>query len=172
MSYLRIVFLAAVFTMIAAACSGGGTPPGVPDSFVALVPRVLRAGETETVSLSLFDGRLPLATSPCRSCKAASRTPGRDRRIDGKGTVDARVPPDAKGEYKVHVEGQGFKEQAAVQVQGGTLLFLETDKPIYKPGQTVHDPRRHAQLRAEAAADRRRRSRSPTPRASRSSSKT
>jgi hypothetical protein len=56
MPHLRFAFLAAFFAVIAAACSGGGPPPGAPDAYVALVPRVLRAGESETVSLSLFDG--------------------------------------------------------------------------------------------------------------------
>jgi CD109 antigen len=58
--------------------------------------------------------------------------------IDGKGTIELTVPADTKGEYDIVVEGPGFKEQGSVQVQSGTILFLETDKPIYKPGQTVH----------------------------------
>ena len=139
MSYLRIVFLAAVFAMIAAACSGGGTPPGVPDSYVALVPRVLRAGETETVSLSLFDGpRLISGDVSVSLLKDGKPYALGATRIDGKGTVPLEIPADARGEYNVLVEGPGFKEQAAVQVQSGTLLFVETDKPIYKPGQTIH----------------------------------
>ena len=35
------------------------------------------------------------------------------------------------------VQGAGFSDSADVQVQQGTLVFLETDKPIYKPGQTI-----------------------------------
>src|SRR3990172_462608 len=138
MSHLRFVLLATVFAIIAAACSGGGAPPGAPDSYVALVPRVLRAGETETVSLSLFDGpRLAagdITVSLVEDGKASARGAAR---IDGKGTIEIPVPASAKGEYEVLVEGPGFKEQGAVQVQSGTLLFVETDKPIYKPGQTI-----------------------------------
>ncbi len=33
--------------------------------------------------------------------------------------------------------GQGFSDTTPVQIQAGTLLFLETDKPIYKPGQAI-----------------------------------
>src|SRR3990172_6963303 len=138
MSHLRFVLLATVFAIIAAACSGGGAPPGAPDSYVALVPRVLRAGETETVSLSLFDGRRlaagDITVSLLEDGKAFAQGAAR---IDGKGTIEIPVPASAKGEYEVLVEGPGFNEQGAVQVQSGTLLFVETDKPIYKPGQTI-----------------------------------
>ena len=139
MSHLRFAFLAAFFAVIAAACSGGGPPPGAPDSYVALVPRVLRAGETETVSLSLFDGRrLTAGTVSVSLLHEGKPFVQGAARIDGKGTIQLDVPADTKGEYEIIVEGPGFKEQGAVQVQSGTLLFVETDKPIYKPGQTVH----------------------------------
>ena len=57
--------------------------------------------------------------------------------IDGTGTVTFELPAVAPGEYEVRVAGNGFSKTTAVQIQAGTLLFLETDKPIYKPGQTI-----------------------------------
>ena len=38
----------------------------------------------------------------------------------------------------MEVRGEGFFDRTKVRVQDGSLLFLETDKPIYKPGQTIH----------------------------------
>ncbi len=138
MSHLRFAFLATVLAAFAA-CSGGGLPPGAPDAYVALVPRVLRAGETETVSLSLFDGpRLTSADVSVSLLKDGKPFAQGSSRVDGKGTIEIDVPADTKGDFDIVVEGPGFKEKGAVQVQSGTLLFLETDKPIYKPGQTVH----------------------------------
>ncbi len=50
----------------------------------------------------------------------------------------------------MEVRGEGFSDKAKVRVQDGSLLFLETDKPIYKPGQTIHMQGHHPQLRAQA----------------------
>jgi len=38
----------------------------------------------------------------------------------------------------VQVKGEGFDDRATVTVEKTLLVFLETDKPIYKPGQTIH----------------------------------
>ena len=37
----------------------------------------------------------------------------------------------------VDLSGNGFTDRATVRVEDGTILFLETDKPIYKPGETI-----------------------------------
>ncbi len=76
------------------------------------------------VSVALFDESKRVLTSATAD-------------IDGKGTVTFDVPQVAAGEYEVLVTGVGFSEHTTVQIQAGTLLFLETDKPIYKPGQTI-----------------------------------
>ena len=38
----------------------------------------------------------------------------------------------------MEIEGPGFKDSASVKLAPGTMVLLETDKPIYKPGQTIH----------------------------------
>ena len=48
------------------------------------------------------------------------------------------VPSLPAGTYELQVQGPGFKDTTLVQVQDGTVLFVETDKPVYKPGQDVH----------------------------------
>lgn len=137
MACVRLLILFVTIGALGAACGGGKATGGV-DGYVALVPRVLRAGESESVSLTLFKGQ-QLADGMVRvklSQKDAPTLEGAAR-IDGKGTVQIDIPAGATGEYGVTVEGPGFKDSTQVQVQSGALLFLETDKPIYKPGQTV-----------------------------------
>ncbi len=138
MMYLRILLLVTVLGLLAGACGGGGSAPGAIDGYVALVPRVLRAGETESVSLSLFSGqRLADGEVQIKLRQGDTLIFQQDAHIDGKGAVEVAIPPIDKGDYEIVVEGPGFKDTAKVQVQAGTLLFVETDKPIYKPGQTV-----------------------------------
>ena len=48
------------------------------------------------------------------------------------------MPVLADGIYELAVEGPGFSASQELQVESRTVLFLETDKPVYKPGQTVN----------------------------------
>ncbi|HSW57784.1 MAG TPA: alpha-2-macroglobulin family protein, partial [Dehalococcoidales bacterium] len=57
--------------------------------------------------------------------------------IKGKGQIQLNVPDVAPGEYILEVKGDNFKDQATVKLENQYLVFLETDKPIYKPGQTI-----------------------------------
>ena len=109
-----------------------------PDGYVALAPRVLRSGQTEGISVSLFSGREPAAglveISLLNDQKVLSQVSGR---ITGSGIIDLPVPAVPKGNYQFRLKGPGFQEQTTLKVEPGAILFLETDKPIYKPGQTV-----------------------------------
>ena len=58
--------------------------------------------------------------------------------IEGQGSLEVRVPVLADGIYELAVEGPGFSASQEIQVESRTILFLETDKPVYKPGQTVN----------------------------------
>ncbi|NLT36486.1 MAG: alpha-2-macroglobulin [Gaiellales bacterium] len=120
--------------------AGVGTPlSDHVDGYVALVPRVLRANQPASFSVSLFDGanlaQGKVGVAVLRQGKVIAQTAAQ---IAGKGTVALNIPPVTPGTYDLAVSGPGFTKSAQVQVQDGTLLFLETDKPIYKPGQTIH----------------------------------
>lgn len=119
-------------------CSADPPLADTVDGYVALVPRVLRAGESASFAFTLFNGD-ELAGGPV---SVALRDGGAvlaeaSARIGGTGTVEVEVPRVEPGEYEAVVTGPGFKKSVQVQVREGTVLFLETDKPIYKPGQTV-----------------------------------
>ncbi|MFH0916543.1 MAG: alpha-2-macroglobulin family protein [bacterium] len=141
MSRLRVFAPLVLAGLVATIVLGCNSPPPVSekvDGYVALVPRVLRSGETASFSFSLFNGE-KLAKSQVsvsvldKGKPIASATAS----IDGKGTVALDLPRVSAGEYQVAFTGAGFSDTTPVQIQSGTLLFLETDKPIYKPGQTI-----------------------------------
>ncbi len=109
------------------------------DGYVALVPKILRSGEQEAVSLTLFSGdRLASGPVQVRLLEGDREVVSETADLDGKGTIQFEVPDLPDGDYKIEVRGPGFSDDASVRVEEGSLLFLETDKPIYKPGQTLH----------------------------------
>ncbi len=48
------------------------------------------------------------------------------------------MPDVAPGEYVVVQKGTGFEQRTPVRIERTRVVFLESDKPIYKPGQTIH----------------------------------
>ncbi|MCE5253032.1 MAG: alpha-2-macroglobulin, partial [Actinomycetia bacterium] len=108
------------------------------DGYVALVPSVLRSGETASFSFTLTDGDKPARGQVSVAVLDDDATIASGAaEVRGTGTVAFELPVVDPGEYTVKVAGRDFSETTAVQIQAGTLLFLETDKPIYKPGQTI-----------------------------------
>ncbi len=109
------------------------------DGYIALAPAVLRAGQTERVSVSLFDGPNP-AKGEVRVelLHLGSSLASTQANIEGSGAVALQVPDVFAGDYELKVSGQGFVEQAWLRIERQTpVLLLETDKPIYKPGQEI-----------------------------------
>ena len=108
---------------------------------------MLNSGQTETVSVSLFDG-----TEPARGTVRLTLAEPSDGSILAEATGDVAgsksihiaIPPLDGGAYVLRLAGQGnggpgFESVTEVQVRAAMpVLFLETDKPIYKPGQPVH----------------------------------
>ncbi len=108
------------------------------DGYVAIAPRELRSGRTGSISVSLFDGGVPAQGI----VRVSLNTGGREAAtasglVMGSGSVSLPVPDLPPDNYLLTVEGPGFSDTASLRVESGATLFLETDKPIYKPGQKV-----------------------------------
>jgi CD109 antigen len=107
-------------------------------SYVATAPRTLRSGGVETVSFALANGDRPATTKVAVALvKDGKAVASGEEWVAGRGGVPLRLPTLAAGDYTLRVSGRGFADEGAVRVEAGTILFLETDKPIYKPGETV-----------------------------------
>ncbi len=109
------------------------------DGYMVLAPSVLRSGQTESISVSLFSGQKPARgtvglTLFDGSAPLASASGG----IEGTGAISLSVPRISPGTYYLDASGPGFSETVAVTVASGDILFVETDKPLYKPGQDMH----------------------------------
>ncbi len=113
-------------------------PVAAAESYVAVVPQVLHCGTTEAISLSLFSGdRLVPGRVEVALLKAGETVVRGEANIDGKGVIELAIPDIEEGEYEISVKGSGFEDKASVRVERSLLIFLESDKPIYKPGQTI-----------------------------------
>ena len=116
------------------------TPVSDPvDGYLTVAPSILRSNATESISVALFSSGRPASgqvelTLLSRGVPV-SRVAGF---INGQGSLDIEVPSLADGAYELEISGPGFTDRATLMVEARTVLFLETDKPIYKPGQTVH----------------------------------
>ena len=114
-------------------------PVAAAESYVAVVPQVLHGGTTEAISLSLFSGdSLVPGRVEVALLKAGETVVRKQGTIDGKGIIELAIPDVEEGEYEILVKGNGFEDKASVRVEKSLLIFLESDKPIYKPGQTIH----------------------------------
>ena len=112
---------------------------GPVDGYLAVAPSVLRSNAVESVSVSLFSRGRPASGNVMVALLSngvpVSKASGF---IEGQGSLEVRVPVLADGIYELAVEGPGFNASQELQVESRTVLFLETDKPVYKPGQTVN----------------------------------
>jgi CD109 antigen len=135
---IKIIGLLVVLTFLIGlvpACSR----PAAASSYIAVLPKVLHSGRTAAISLALFSGDTPardkvevILTKDGQKVASAQQT------IDGRGTVSLDIPRVADGQYEIQVKGSGFSDKASINVENSFMVFIETDKPIYKPGQTVH----------------------------------
>ena len=107
-------------------------------SYVATAPRTLRSGGVETIAFTLANGDRPTTTKVAVALLKDGKTVASGEEwIRGRGSVPLGVPNLAAGDYTLRVSGRGFTDEGAVRVEAGAILFLESDKPIYKPGETV-----------------------------------
>ena len=156
MSFSRVGLLAATVALGLVWSAGGDAPSPVSaqtlaetdrpavtsdpvDGFMALAPSVLRSGQTESISVSLFSGQQPArGTVQLALLDQGVAVAEATGSIEGTGAIPLSVPDISPGYYRLSVQGPGFHETTSLRVESGDVLFVETDKPIYKPGQDMH----------------------------------
>ncbi|MCX6003811.1 MAG: MG2 domain-containing protein [Chloroflexi bacterium] len=108
------------------------------DSYVAIVPSILHSGRAEAISLSLLNsGQLVKDIVEVTLLKDGQKITSASQTVNGNGTVTLDIPEVEEGKYEIQVKGTGFEDKASVSIEKSFLVFVETDKPIYKPGQTI-----------------------------------
>jgi CD109 antigen len=136
---LKAIGLMMALSFVLGALPACGTPAQAADSYVAILPQVLHSGHTEAISLSLFAGeKMTKDKVEVNLLKDGEKIASASQTVDGKGTVELDIPDVADGNYEIQVKGGAFSDKAEVNVEKSYLVFVETDKPIYKPGQTIH----------------------------------
>lgn len=133
---LAVLLIATTLVSLLPSC----TPTGAAvESYLALVPKTLLSGSTASLSVALFRGDSPVSGRVeailLKDGKTVVQT---SRDVSGKGTVDLAIPDVEPGAYEVQLKGNGFDAKTPVRIERDFLIFLQTDKPIYKPGQTIH----------------------------------
>ena len=113
-------------------------PPEPADGYAIIIPETLQAGSQQAISVTLFKGE---QTIPGK-VEITLFQDGEDmltvkKDVPGKATIPFTVPDVAEGEYGIRIKGNDFEDEASIIIERNFLIFLETDKPIYKPGQIM-----------------------------------
>lgn len=131
---LALFLVTALLVTMLPACK----PVFAAESYMAVIPEVLHSGQTEELSMALFQGdELVSGDVEVTLLSDGEEILRVEKKVDGMGTISLEIPDIEDGDYEIVVKGNGFEDKAAVKVEKSFLTFIETDKPIYKPGQTI-----------------------------------
>ena len=97
------------------------------------VPKTLKAGKVNYIGYTLLNGSKPAVSKVIIELGDVKR----ELVLKGSGKLELPAPRN-EGTYKLKIVAEGFSGETKVKVVKDSLVFVETDKPIYKPGQTVH----------------------------------
>ncbi|MDK2911071.1 MAG: antigen [Methanolobus sp.] len=127
---------------LAGPCTGQLSDAG--DEFFILAPKVLFSGGESSITMAAFDKGEPV--SRCIEYALVDENNTEVQLITasttaaGNSVASFEVPDVKEGRYVLTARPAGYERNftATVEVVRNNPLFIETDKPIYKPGQTVH----------------------------------
>lgn len=111
------------------------------EAYVAIAPQIFHPGEETAISVALLGKGEKLASSPVEVSllQNGKKIFSTAQEILGKDELKFKVPENLlEGNYELQIKVNGFKDKTEVKVEKSILLFLETDKPIYKPGQEIY----------------------------------
>ncbi|WP_235856166.1 MG2 domain-containing protein [Methanolobus halotolerans] len=123
-------------------CTGQLADAG--DEFFILAPKMLYSGGESSITMAAFEDGQPV--SRCIEYTLVDEDNNEISLISvstyesGNAVASFEVPDVEEGRYVLTAKPAGYERNftAVVEVIKNNPLFIETDKPIYKPGQTVH----------------------------------
>ncbi|XP_024909513.1 C3 and PZP-like alpha-2-macroglobulin domain-containing protein 8 isoform X2 [Cynoglossus semilaevis] len=113
--------------------------------YLVAAPSVFRAGVEESVSVTIFNAKAETRVQVQLSVKGQAVAHSHGSVLD-KGTVKLKVPYGLRGQAHLKVWGNRhlteggyiFHNYTTVTVESkGTAVFIQTDKPVYKPKNKV-----------------------------------
>ncbi|XP_029905241.1 C3 and PZP-like alpha-2-macroglobulin domain-containing protein 8 [Myripristis murdjan] len=113
--------------------------------YLVAAPSVFRAGVEESVSVTIFNAKSETRVQVQLSVKGETVAHSHGSMLD-KGTIKLKVPPGLRGQAHLKVWGNRhlteggyiFHNYTTVTVESkGTAVFIQTDKPVYKPKHKV-----------------------------------
>jgi len=133
-SFLGTLFISLALTSIGLAEEGA----------IFTLPGKLTAGGASSLTLTLLDTHTQQPLSGPIEVDFVTAQGQSTRlfqgQIDSSGRLSIRfqVPQVASGSHRIRVRaGDGIELEGTVSVSSAPALLLETDKPIYQPGQTI-----------------------------------
>ncbi|RZN35474.1 MAG: alpha-2-macroglobulin [Methanosarcinales archaeon] len=124
---------------------GNDTPAEAAD-YLILAPKTLFVGSESSISMSAFTGDEHIPAKRQIECALLDSNNTKVSLVrastgeSGHSVARFDVPLIDEGTYSLVAEpvGTGESYTATVRVLKSNPLFIETDKPIYKPGQMIH----------------------------------
>ncbi|XP_068599327.1 C3 and PZP-like alpha-2-macroglobulin domain-containing protein 8 [Brachionichthys hirsutus] len=126
-------------------CSVSGAFAQDRQGYLVAAPSVFRAGVQESVSVTIFNAKAETRVQAQLSVKGQTVAHGHGSVLD-KGSIKLKVPSGLRGQAHLKVWGNRhlteggyiFHNYTTITVESkGTAVFIQTDKPVYKPKHKV-----------------------------------
>ncbi|XP_070536765.1 C3 and PZP-like alpha-2-macroglobulin domain-containing protein 8 [Ptychodera flava] len=135
-----------VICVISVLCSYVYLPVEANNGYLVAAPTVFRPGVTETISITIFEATEPIPVAAHLVVHGQNIAFSQEI-IFGKGQIKLEVPRPARGKATLKIcgncdlqaGGYTFHNYTVITIdEKGSSAFIQTDKPIYKPSQTVN----------------------------------